>query len=327
MKKKAVFLIQKKHNLIPFCEAFQSQSIEVFKYENKIHLVRNILWILSFKKIYFYTPVAEMVLFSIIGIFMRNKFFYFLHEPYMSLKRVGSLRFYVLYNVWLLICSLGFKYICLSQEGIKRTKINYSLIISRIAKNRVPLCLPKIEVNKDKKFDICMWGSLNHEKGLDRAIMFSKKYPQYSLKILCRKTDYVMSQLKHLKISSTGLILDLRDEFITDEEIFNHISSSRIALLPQRDLNQSAMLPLAWAIGTPVITSDKGSFKEFVNKDSRFPGGLMVKNNLVDELFIDEINECVKEIIYNYSFFKESAIKAHENFFDPKKYYKELTNG
>jgi glycosyltransferase involved in cell wall biosynthesis len=319
-----IVLIRKNHNLSLFALALKNSEILIFEYNKISDLVKLVRGAPPKSNIIFYNPSWLLI---IIGFFKLNSnFYYFLHEPYLSFKRVKKITLFIGYKIWLNFIAFRFRFICLSEYG-KNVAKNNIFIGHRVVKDIVPLGIELSPLEDNNKiYDFCMWGSLSDDKGLDRVLHFSALYPQYRICILTRSNSAIISFAAKYQNICPNLIFKLSKNYIPDSEIFAMVSSTKVVLLPQRYATQSAQLPIALGLGVPVISSDVGSFNEFLNHQSNSKCGEIISNEISDDAFSKEIDAAFRKILTNYQLYVVSALSIYRLLFSPKSVQKFLQN-
>ena len=317
---KTILFIRSGHVLTPFARSLCGARgcAELKSYRDMSELQGFLIKAPPNSKIVFYSPEIFLP-WIILKNIHKFRFFYFLHEPIISLSRAPSLRFFLAYKAWLFLLGLLSSFIFLSEHGkreFKKTLLSsYQSTDKRLV---IPLVINRVYLGSvtklqiEKKFDFVMWGSLNKEKGLDRFIQTAKDYPNFNFGILARSN----AQLKDAKKKYTflkNISWDLRDCFISDGQINQFILSAKSAYLCQRQSTQSAQLSLALALRVPVFATDCGSFGEFLRGtvySKCFP------NDLSDEDLSEKVARHATFVFQNYDLASKEANSLFKRRFD-----------
>jgi D-inositol-3-phosphate glycosyltransferase len=115
---------------------------------------------------------------------------------------------------------------------------------------------------------LLFFGFVRHYKGLDillRALPeMRKKLPDTRLVVVGefyeKREDY------DKLIAELGLedAVTIRDDYCPNEMVGNYFAAADVAVLPYRSATQSGIIQIAYALGTPVITTDVGGLGEVV---------------------------------------------------------------
>ena len=311
----AVLCIKKNHVLESFATSLivADPRARLLIYDGFSDLLVKLRPVGTNSKIIFYVPEFYLLL-VIFRYYLKFNFYYFVHEPRISLSRSPSVKFFFVYKLWLFLISLSCNPIFLSFYGSS---------LGRVGKKR-PIVIPllfdnpshtlALDCKKEKKFDVVMWGSLNTEKGLDRFISFASAFPNLSFGVLARKNARLV-ELKESLTKLPNLDWALREDYIPDLEIFKFVQSGKVAFLCQRESTQSAQLPLALSLGLPVVTTDCGSFPEFIGT-AKFSRCFF--NGLSDDALSKELGQHIPFILSNLSAASEEASEFYSDNFDPR---------
>ena len=307
--KESYLFIRKGHVLTIFAQSLcvADRSVQLVVYDGVYDLYASVKRIEGRARVMFYAPEWFLVP-LVIRFYSRHLFFYFLHEPIISSARSASVGFFLFYKFWLWCLRRFVSLIFLSAYG---AKLGGSASGDEVV---IPLlfdpsmAFENAVLQEKKKVDVIMWGSLNREKGLDRFLKTAAANKSISFGVLARRTDRLESE-RQASISIDNVHWDLRDQYIPDQEIFRFVQSGRIAFLCQRESTQSAQLPLALALGVPVLASDCGSFPEFIG-DGLYSS--CVPNNFADNELVGYLTEHIAEILENYPKASQEATKIFD---------------
>ena len=303
-------LIKKGHVSTAFAESLAESDdhLELIKYSSFKKLFQHLKKREPGSKVYLHSPDFNFI-FLVIFFYKNFKFRYFLHEPYISYNRSPSTIFWLGYHLWLFLIQFFCSFIFLSKKGMCLATKKFFLVRQSKFLGVLPIAINEkklfVETRDSFCFDFIMWGSLNHEKGLDRFIQVARRLPNKSFAVMSRSNNYLQA-LKKANSDLNNFKWLLYDRFIEDREIFEFIASSKFAFMLQRESTQSGQLPLALAFGKSVFASDAGSFPEFLN-EVKF-SKIFQNSKSEDEI----INDVVSHI---------NRIKGHE---DASKYEAEL---
>jgi glycosyltransferase involved in cell wall biosynthesis len=189
---------------------------------------------------------------SVLAKIFNKRTIYFMHEP--NLKRKDFYSFIVnFFNK--IIGLISSDIIVLSEYANKEAKNKFkSQKISRI---NFPSGLPtKSTINKRTK--ISFVGNLSPNKRVDLFIKISKLCNEKF--VIAGSGDY-----KKLKSEIKQTNITLINKFLSKKEYDKLIQESKLVLLPYEHSTQSAVLFDCYRNGTPVIATDIGSFREFIN--------------------------------------------------------------
>ena len=184
-----------------------------------------------------------------------------------------------------------------------------------------PKNINAIRRHREKKTNLIMFGNQSCYKGTDIFVQAIALLPQE-----CQKNVHALivgktypSYLNELKRTNENI--EIIPEYVSDEELYKHIISSDIIILPYREISQSGVLLLALSFKRLIITSDIPSFKEtlaYLGEDTFFENGnaeslskLIGKyvNRLVDE---DKQLNAIERLKEKYSW--ENVAKMYEDF-------------
>ena len=304
--------VRKGHVLKIFSQSLcvADKSVQLVEYNGLSDLHTSLKRIKRRARVMFYIP--EWFLLPLVIIFYsRHSFFYFLHEPVITLARSSSMRFFFFYKMWLWCFRRFVSLIFLSAYGanLGRTESRDKIIVPLLFDPSI--AFENMVLQEEKKVDVIMWGSLNKEKGLDRFLEIAAANESISFGILARRTDQIELE-RQANISISNVHWDLRDQYIPDHDIFRFVQSGRIAFLCQRESTQSAQLPLALALAVPVVASDCGSFPEYIGNGIY---SICVPNNLAGDELVDCLTEHIAKILENYPKASQEANKIFDDKF------------
>ncbi|TYB96327.1 MAG: glycosyltransferase [Kosmotoga sp.] len=170
--------------------------------------------------------------------------------------------------------------------------------------------------NNSDKIIFLFFGLIKEYKGLDillKAVGRIKdqiKDKQVVFKIYGKvKTDF--SQYEKI-IQNKGIenLLDLRFEFIDEEEIPAIFHSCDVVILPYKNIYQSGVALLAYTFDIPIIASSLGGLKELIEEGKS--GILFQKNN------VKELSEIIYDLVRNPE--KVDKMKMYIKNKETKKY-------
>lgn len=107
--------------------------------------------------------------------------------------------------------------------------------------------------NRQKCLDILMFGRFRHYTGHDQFLRLVKANPKLLFCAAGKDVPTYWEELPNLRIIR---------RFLSDEELFDLIHSTRFICLPYRSATQSGAVPLAMAAGAGVLYNDVGGIKE-----------------------------------------------------------------
>lgn len=290
-------LIKKGHVSIAFARSLAEadSGLEIIEYISIKQIFQELWKRNDGSKIYLHSPDFKFIFLTILFC-KKFQFRYFLHEPYISFNRSPSILFWFGYHIWLFFIQFFCKFIFLSKNGMNSASKNFFLTKSSNFLGVLPIAINKKMLSdfkiSDYSFDFIMWGSLNHEKGLDRFLKIARKLPDKSFAVMSKSNSYLQS-LKETNSDLNNFKWFLSNKFIEDKEIFKFIASCKYAVMLQRESTQSGQLPLALALGKSVFASDSGAFPEFLD------GAIfskIFKNSSSDKKIVNDVILHIKKI-------------------------------
>ena len=310
-------LIKEGHVSTVFAESLAESDtqLELIKYSSFTKLFQHLKERESGNKVYLHSPDFNFI-FLVILFYKKFKFRYFLHEPYISYNRSPSITFWLGYHLWLFLIQFFCSFIFLSKKGMNLANKKFFLVRPSKFLGVLPIAIDekKLSIKNAPStcFDFIMWGSLNHEKGLDRFIQVARRLPNKSFAVMSRSNNYLQS-LKKINSDLKNFKWFLSKRFIDDKEIFRFIDSSKFAFMLQRESTQSGQLPLALALGKSVFASDAGSFPEFLN-EAKF--SKVFQNSKPENEMIDDVVSYIKIIEGHENAAQNEAKLIFKNNFD-----------
>lgn len=308
--KTSIIFFPRGHVLTPLVEALEADDILLQPYLGLGDLLACVRRARS-SNIIFYTPAWFLAAVPFLA--KKHRYYYILHEPHLSRRRAGLCRF-LAYEAWLGAMMIGTKFICASAAGHK-IATNRKMIASKVVSDFVPLTLrDKIPVHHTKvcDFDVCMWGSINREKGLERFLAAAEKAPDLRFAILAasserlRKIEWSSSEQANVKFC-------LIDGGFSDDALEEFIASSAILALPQHEATQSGQPPFALRAGLPIVATALPAFKDANGEE--IAGIELVPN--IDNLsaYADEMVLKIRNVLANQaalsSLARSSFVKHH----------------
>lgn len=127
------------------------------------------------------------------------------------------------------------------------------------------------EISEDTKL------SNNYQKN---TILFQGRIVRYKgLENLVTAVDLVLKKIKDLKVIVAGSgdlqpyfkeepnpeVYEIINQWVSKEKLNSIFSKAGVVVLPYNDATQSAIVPIAYNFGKPVITTDVGALSEVVN--------------------------------------------------------------
>ena len=123
-------------------------------------------------------------------------------------------------------------------------------------------------------------GKISRYKGLDyllpAMIKIHEKFPDVKL-VIAGSGKYYFDISKYKELS----YIDIRNRFITDEELVALIKNSLFLVCPYTDATQSGVIMSSFAFNTPVVATRVGGLPEMLSED-KF--GVLVREKNVDSL-------------------------------------------
>lgn len=124
------------------------------------------------------------------------------------------------------------------------------------------------------------WEKPDIKQENNNILFFGSIWKYKGLKYLMKTEPYLSEQLDNFKITIAGKGEDLSkyrkymtnpkryeiiNEFIPDERVTELFQKASVVVLPYIEASQSAVVPLAFAFGKPVVVTDVGSIPEIVD--------------------------------------------------------------
>lgn len=125
----------------------------------------------------------------------------------------------------------------------------------------------RLGIRPDEKV-ILFFGKIDHYKGLDVLLSAYEMLPKAHFRLLiagefrdasCRKQI-----LKQMEINRYREEIIFQEKFVPNEEVEVYFKAADVLCLPYRSITQSGLVFLAPRFGLPMVTSDVGSLREFV---------------------------------------------------------------
>ena len=302
---------------------FQAQLIlpEEFKnhFYKETHTQTNIKYFVNFFQlsnfckhldyIYIYGPSIQAIPLIKIAKSCNSQVIYHIHEPTLTDLPSFSYIKKVLYSQYIKILLNHSDYIVVSSVYSQEYLLNkYDKFKYKIINSYLPFT-DKIKIyhNLEKCFDAIIWGKPSQYKGINRYFELANSMPDYRFAILTTESSYI--QNKDLLKKLPNNIVLLIKLCLTDEDINFFVSRSKVCLIPYQRITQSGMIPVALRLGVPVITTDTGSNKEFIQNNLN---GLLLPND--DGLIVNRITD-ISNCIDNYENLYNSSIATFKQIF------------
>jgi glycosyltransferase involved in cell wall biosynthesis len=117
------------------------------------------------------------------------------------------------------------------------------------------------------KTQILFFGRLSPYKGIDVLLeaipQVLAKYPNEQFVIAGRSIEGY--ELDSASITKWGKNIVLLNRYISNEELADLFSKSKMVVCPYKDATQSGVLATALALNVPVVASNAGAFPEYIN--------------------------------------------------------------
>ncbi len=130
---------------------------------------------------------------------------------------------------------------------------------------------------------ILFFGAIKEYKGLDILLnslfIVAAKINNLAV-IIAGRPDPVKLGLEYENIISklpSKVKIIYHTQYIPDAEVVKYFIASDVAVLPYRRISHSGVLHLAYSFGRPVIATNVGDFKEFIEEDKS--GFVLSSNN------------------------------------------------
>ncbi len=144
------------------------------------------------------------------------------------------------------------------------------------------------ESNTENKPDhpvILFFGNIRPYKGLDillrSFVNIHQRIPNTRLKIVGQAISSFEPYQKIIDESGIAASVDIHLGYIPDDELSEALNQSTIAVLPYRDIDQSAVLMLMMAAGKAIVASKVGGIDEVISHNQT---GLLVTPGDINEL-------------------------------------------
>jgi glycosyltransferase involved in cell wall biosynthesis len=130
---------------------------------------------------------------------------------------------------------------------------------------------------------ILFFGRLSPYKGIDVLLQafpaVLKQFPEEQLVIAGKSFEGYVPERKIVEKFKDNI--DVRNRYITNEELVDLISQAKFIVCPYKDATQSGVLMTAFALRTPVIASAIGAFPEYIDDNKT---GMLVPVNDAEKL-------------------------------------------
>jgi len=127
----------------------------------------------------------------------------------------------------------------------------------------IPVSLPPLK----KNYDLLIIGRLKKYKGIE---MFLE-----SIKILGNPHIRILIAGKGAALYSSHQQVEVLDKWLTNNEIFSFLQTSRYLVLPYLEASQSGLIPMSIACRTPIIATPAGAIPEMLHY---YQNGLLAKS-------------------------------------------------
>lgn len=209
----------------------------------------------GYKTIFLLSPAMFAIPALVVSRLINQKVYYVLHEPILEQRNFYSL---ITNKVNKIFVYLSTHIIVLSEKSFKDTlKLNFK---GQIIKTHWPSGSNRnLDKNLSKRAYISFIGNLSENKNFE---LFLETVEKLDEKIFIGGSGDFSKYHKRINQIKDCTFLN---RFLTDEEFNHFLSQSKFVLLPYKSSTQSAVLFDSFKNGTPLITSDKGSFREFID--------------------------------------------------------------
>lgn len=183
----------------------------------------------------------------------------------------------------------------LEKKDVDKSKIFYSF--HPITQN--PESISKCLDNKEKKYDILIWGLMSPYKGVYEFLLFLKnKGVNYKIMLAGKFNDITYFDKVNL-VATDDVIIN--NSFISDEDLFILHAQSKYILFPYNSLSvlNSGALTLSLSCFSNIIGPNRGAFKELADL------GIIYNFNTYDDILkllnkdFESTDNNVKEFIEN----------------------------
>ena len=112
----------------------------------------------------------------------------------------------------------------------------------------------RVYFNGEKSLDVLCFGRLRHYTGIQNLAAIAKQCPELSFHVAGRNAPQaLLERIPNVSIHRT---------YLSDHDLFDLISRSKVVLLPYISATQSGAIPLALSLGTAVVGYDVGGLRE-----------------------------------------------------------------
>jgi glycosyltransferase involved in cell wall biosynthesis len=157
---------------------------------------------------------------------------------------------------------------------------------------------------------ILFFGKADLFKGLDILIEAFQRIEMKATKLLISawfpNSSYRQFILDNISSSKRKEDIVLFEQFISNDKVEVYFKCADVLVLPYRNIYQSGVVFLSYRFGLPLIATDVGAIKEFVEEDM----GIIVRKNDPDEL-----SKAIENYFNNAKkFSREEIIKKAEKY-------------
>lgn len=146
----------------------------------------------------------------------------------------------------------------------------------------VPKSLPLCVREKDNKVRLLIFGLQSSYKGTDLLVDAVNSLPErqkerVELRIVGKTSEDIIGFIQSHKNER----ITLRNEFVSDEDLYQEIADADVLVYPYRNISQSGALLLGLSFGKPIIASDLPAFVETLHN---YPKEMFFQTGSVDSL-------------------------------------------